>query len=151
MRASGSRGEEIAIQCSNPHANSGADKSGIPAVSFALGFVALICATVVGYEFTSKGDQRNLTDYGYVEELDDPQAHRSPAGIAAATCPAASAALSGQRVDGARGAGDETIFRWALGPPACSQPLGRMNNRWFSNSSRAPSILIALRDTITAN
>ena len=51
----------------------------------ALGFVALICATVVGYEFTSKGDQRNLTDYGYVEELDDPQAHRSPAGIAAAT------------------------------------------------------------------
>jgi hypothetical protein len=132
------------MRCSSPHANSGADKSGIPAISFALGFVALICATVVGYEFTSKGDQRNLTDYGYAEELDDPQAHSSPAGIAAATCPAGSAALSGPLLDGARGTAGETISQMGLGPPACLQPLGRMNNRWFSNSSRAPSILIAL-------
>jgi hypothetical protein len=103
------------MRCSNPPANSGADNSGIPAISSALGFVALICATVVGYEFTSKGDQRNLTDYGYAEELDDPQAHSSPAGIAAATCPAASAALSGPLVDGAHGTAGETISQMGTG------------------------------------
>jgi hypothetical protein len=103
------------MRCSNPHADSGADKSGIPAISFALGFVALMCATVVGYEFTSKGDKGNLTDYGYPEELDDPQAHSSPAGIVARTCPAASAALSGQRVDGACGTAGETISQMGTG------------------------------------
>jgi hypothetical protein len=103
------------MRCSSPHANSGADKSGIPAISFALGFVALICATVVGYEFTSKGDQRNLTDYGYAEGLDDPQAHSSPAGTVAATCPAASPALSGQLVDGAPGTAGETISQMGTG------------------------------------
>jgi hypothetical protein len=90
---------------SNRHANAGADISGIPAISFALGFVALICVTVVGFVSTSKGDQRNLTDYGYSEALDDPQSHGSPDSMKAGTCPAASA----ETLDGASSPARETM------------------------------------------
>jgi hypothetical protein len=82
---------EITMRRSNRQANAGADMSGIPALPFALGFVALICVTIAGFVSTCKGDQRNPADYGYAEALDHAQSHISPDGnIAAATCPAAS-------------------------------------------------------------
>jgi hypothetical protein len=68
---------------------------------------------VVGFVSTSNGDQRNLTDYGYSEALDDAQSHGSPDSMKAGTCPAASA----ETLDGASSPARETmISQIGLGP-----------------------------------
>jgi hypothetical protein len=80
------------MRCSNCHNNAAADISGIPAKTFALGFAALICATV-GFESKSKGDHRSLAEYGYAEALGDVESHGSPDSLAASTCPSRLAAI----------------------------------------------------------
>jgi hypothetical protein len=49
-----------------------ADGRGMPASSLALGFPALICGTVVGFELTLYAEARNEADFGYPEALSGP-------------------------------------------------------------------------------
>lgn len=106
------------MRCSNRHADAAGDMSGFPRKSFAVGFAAVICMTIVGFESTSGGDQRDFAEYGYAEALEEPHSHSSPNDLATETCNAARVATSEQFVAEVHGAAGETTVSQIRGGSA---------------------------------
>jgi hypothetical protein len=62
------------------------EPTGIPATPIVLGFAALICATVVGFESTLRAEVRKPADYGYAEALEGPASCLVPATMDDTNC-----------------------------------------------------------------
>jgi hypothetical protein len=91
--------------------------SQISATSFVVGFLALMCAMVVGFESTLKTAMPNSTDYGYPEPLEGPVSHLSVARQADAACYEARAVMLGKQIDASNDAMGETIANGAAFAP----------------------------------
>jgi hypothetical protein len=62
------------------------NRSGIPAGSLAIGFLALMCGTVVGFELTFNAEARNDANFGYLEALSGPISSSSAGPSAYPSC-----------------------------------------------------------------